>query len=209
MKRNFFIYLIALLGMSGCAHVSSIKDGSEVFAPSHQSANQPTSAVASFKDQRDNKLHIGQVAALALNEPATPMNEILTNRIAARLKGDGFNITKIPTQNTTDIASNREALKQSEARVLISGRLNEFFVKSFDALMEPAKGQCLFSVQVVDATGNVVFDRSYTAFADHFIGLTGQFGSDAAIDKTVNASVDLLFNDAEFQVLINNIKNTA
>ena len=139
------------------------------------------------------------------NEPKTPINAIFTNRIASKLTQQGFNVQKVHVANLGDKAEVGSVLEASGAKILITGDLKEFFVKSFDAMMESAKGQAAFSIKVVDAGGSTIFDKPFVGNAEHFIGLTGQFGSDEAIDKTINASIDRLFSDSEFQSILKDL----
>src|SRR3989338_2101498 len=89
--------------LSGCAHTASIKDSADVYGKP-LAVNAPRIGIADFTDSRQNAKHIGQVAALAINEPQTPINAILTNRIASKLMEQGFNVQKIEATTIKDEA---------------------------------------------------------------------------------------------------------
>jgi hypothetical protein len=205
MKRVAFGVFLMAVSLQGCAYTSSIKEDGDVYGKSLV-ANAPKVAIMDLTDSRKNPKHIGQVATIAMNEPKTPINAILTNRIASKLLQQGFNVQKASVGNLNDKAEMGSVLNSSGSKILITGNLQDFFVKSFDAMMESAKGQAAFSVKVVDATGQTVFDKPFIGNAEHFIGLTGQFGSDKAIDKTINAGVDRLFNDSDFQTILKEMR---
>lgn len=203
-KLNYGILVVAF-SLVGCATTSSIKDGADVYGKPLM-ANAPRVAIMDLTDSRQNPTHIGQVAALAVNQPKTPMNIILSNRIASKLIEQGLNVQKVEATNADDKAEVSELIVSSGGKILITGNLNDFFIKSFDAMMEPARGSCEFSIKVFDGNGQAVFTRSYLANAEHFIGLTGQFGADKAIDKTIDAATSQVFGDPQFQSILKNLK---
>ncbi len=202
-KLNYGILAVAVC-LVGCATTSSIKDSTDVYSKPLM-VNAPRVAIMDLTDSRQNPTHIGQVAALAVNQPKTPMNQILSNRIASKLVEQGLNVEKVNVTNTDDKAEISELIVSSGAKILITGKLSDFFIKSFDAMMEPARGSCVFSIKVFDGGGQIVFERSYFANAEHFIGLTGQFGADKAIDKTIDAAISQVFGDPQFQAILKNL----
>src|SRR3989344_7930750 len=201
MNRLIYGILTLAVSLSGCAYTSSIKDGADVYGKPLM-VNAPRVAVMDLTDSRKNPKHIGQIAVLAMNEPKTPINVIFSNRIASKLIEQGLNVQKVKVTNVDDKAEISALITSSGVRILITGNLNDFFIKSFDAMMEPAKGSCGFSIKVFGGDGQAIFERSYVATAEHFIGLTGQFGSDKAIDKTIDAALSQVFGDSQFQSIL-------
>ncbi len=205
MNRFYFGILAIALSLSGCAYTSSIKSGMDVYNQP-VNANSPRIAIVDLKDRRQNPNHVGQVSALAINQPSTPINMILTNRIASKLVDQGFNVQKIHALDLSDQSQTSEMIMSSGAVVLITGDLHDFFIKSFDAMMEPAKGRGEFTITVLDASGEVIYKKLCVGTAEHFIGLTGQFGADKAIDKTIDAGVGQLFEDPQFKEILQKLK---
>jgi hypothetical protein len=162
----------------------------------------PKIILSDLSDNRSDKKTLGQVGGLTLVESDTSINVILTNRIASRLRDEGFNIQKTNLSKPADMGELKELLKSSNGNVSLSGGVNNFYISSFDAIMETGKGTVNIFIDVFDNNGNAIFNGKYSAYAEHWIGLTGQFGSEKLIEMTVQASVDELFRDSRFKDLL-------
>lgn len=206
MKRsNFFIVLVLLaVAVSGCAYNAKIIDKSDVYnMPMIQGA--PKIILADLNDNRTDKKTVGQISALVLTSQ-TAISAVLTNRIATRLREEGFNVQKVNLSKSMDKGEMLEVLKSNSGRAFLSGGLDNFFIASFDAVMEKAKGTATFYIKSFDKDGNAIFDKNYSAYAESWIGLTGQFGAEKLIEQSIQASVDELFKDQEFKNLLEKIR---
>lgn len=206
MKRSaIFIILVLLTAVvSGCAFNATILDKSDVYnMPMIQGA--PKIILADLNDNRVDKKTVGQISALVLTSQ-TPISSILTNRIATRLREEGFNVQKVNLSKSMDKGEMLEVLKSNNGRAFLSGGLDNFFIASFDAVMEKAKGTATFYIKAFDKDGNVIFDKNYSGYAENWIGLTGQAGAEKLIEQSIQASVDELFKDQDFKNLLEKIK---
>jgi hypothetical protein len=166
----------------------------------------PKIILADLSDNRLDKKTLGQVGLLILGEGDPTVNVILTNRIAKRLRDEGFNVQKT---NLTDPANAKEldyVMLSSSGNAYLSGGVNTFYVSSFDAIMETGKGAIDFYIDVLDKSGNAIYDGKYSASAEHWIGLGGLSGTQKLIEMTVQAAVEDLFNDTNFEELLNKMK---
>lgn len=202
---NIFVVLVLLaVAVSGCAFNATILDKSDVYnMPMIQGA--PKIILADLNDNRVDKKTVGQISALVLTSQ-TPISSILTNRIATRLREEGFNVQKVNLSKSMDKAEMLEALKSNSGRAFLSGGLDNFFIASFDAVMEKSKGTATFYIKAFDKDGNVIFNKNYSGYAENWIGLTGQSGAEKLIEQSIQASVDELFKDQDFRNLLENIK---
>jgi hypothetical protein len=190
--------------VSGCAYSAKIIDKSEVYSmPMIQSA--PKIILADMTDSRADKKMVGRVGALDLTSQ-TAINVVLTNRIASKLREEGFNVQKMNLSKPMDRGEIAEALKSNSGKAFLSGGLDNFFIASFDAVMEKAKGTTTFYVKVFDKEGNAIFNKNYLGYAENWIGLTGQFGCEKLIEQCIQASVDELFKDPEVKSLLEKIR---
>lgn len=87
----------------------------------------------------------------------------------------------------------------------MTGDLSNFSVNPFDAIMEPAKGRSTFKVRVYDTQGSMNFEKSYKGYSEYRIGFTCASGSRKSIEKTLDASVNELFEDREFIGFLNEL----
>ena len=97
-------------------------------------------------------------------------------------------------------------MTSSSGNAFLSGGLNSFYVSSFDAVMETGKGSMNFYIDVFDEAGRAIFNGKYSAYAEHWIGLTGQYGTEKLIEMSVQAGLNDLFSDRRFRELLNKIK---
>lgn len=201
-----FILMGCFIFIQGCAVNAQIKDSSSVYnMPMIQ--NAPKIILADLNDNRADKVIIGRVGALDLKSK-TSLNIILTNRIAEKLKESGFNVQKINLSKSMNKDEISYVMKSNSGDIFLSGSLDNFFIASFDAIMEKGKGTTTFNIRVFDRTGAPIFDKNYSGFAENWIGLTGQSGCEKLIEQSMQASVDEIFKDAEFLKLLSNIKTS-
>jgi hypothetical protein len=199
-----FMFLLTLT--SGCITWNAeIEDMSNVYSKS-AIAGTPKIIISDLSDKRSDTKLVGRISALNL-ATKTPVNIIITNRFASKLQEEGFNIQKVEIANSEDKAEIVEALKRNSGKVLFTGRLDHFFIESSDAILETAKGRASFRIDILDNSGKSLFYRTYTAHAEKHIGLGGGPGSEELIKTTIQASVNELFNDAEFQRLLSQLKD--
>jgi len=205
--KKLYLVLLALLSffIAGCVtHVAKVNDMSDIY---HRAMikGAPKILVADLTDNRTDKKKLGTVGALNITSQ-TEINTVLTNRIAARLKDEGFNIQKVYIVNVADNKEIIEALNYNNGKVLISGELNNFSIASFDAVLEKARCIVIFYIKIFDKNGKAIFSRKFSASAKNWIGLTGPFGTEKLIEQSINASVDALFGDREFSSALEKIK---
>lgn len=209
MKRFDLVLAGSILALSisisGCATYSAnISDMSTIYNKP-AIAGAPKILIADINDTRPDKTKLGTVGALNISSKA-PINVILTNKIAARLQDEGFNIQKIDAASLSDKGKLTEILNSSNGAMCLSGGLGNFFIASFDALMEKAKNTVTFYIKVYDKAGNTLFDKNYSVYAENWIGLTGGSGCEKLIDMSLQASVDELFKDNDFKSVLATIK---
>lgn len=204
-KGNILILFVLLaVAVSGCAYSAKMIDKSDVYSmPMIQGA--PKIILADITDNRADKRLVGRVGALDLTSQ-TAVNVVLTNRIASKLRDEGFNVQKVNLSKPMDKGELVEALKNNSGNAFLSGGLDNFFIASFDAVMEKGKGTATFYIKVFDKAGNNIFNKSYAGYAENWIGLTGQFGCEKLIEQSIQASVDELFKDPDFRRLLDKIK---
>lgn len=191
MKRFMFLLIVILMGayLSGCAtHVARLKDSGSVYSMPELSGKAKV-VVSDLTDSRADKKKVGMICLLSL-ESEKPINVVLTNRIASRLRDRGFNVEKEGPST---------ASSKKEADFFLTGGLDNFFISSSDAILEKAKGAATFRIRIYDNAKKIVFDKNFSSIAEHWIGLTGQWGSEKIIEDTLEASVNELFQDKEFQ----------
>ncbi len=192
------VYLVA------CTQTVALTDNVAAYSmPLIQGA--PKVILSDLADNRSDKETLGQVGALILGEASTPINVILTNRIATRLRDEGFNVQKTNLTKPGDAKELEYLMASTGGNVFLSGGLNTFYVSSFDAIMETGKGAVNFYVDVSDNAENAIFNGKYSASAEHWSGLTGRSGSEKLIEMSVQG-VDDLFSDRQFRELLNKIK---
>lgn len=199
IRVRLFIFLPVAFFLTACAHVAPMKDLSGVYQETKPGAKKIT--LSEFADGRPDKSIVGVISMLTLKS-SSPINAVITDRIAARLRDEGFNIQKLIVADTADKAQLSQALSSSASVALITGTINDFFVASMDAVLEKATGRAVYNVRVFDANGSLVFNKIFSAVAQHYIGLTGQWGSEKAIELTIQATVGELFKDDEFKSLL-------
>jgi len=188
--------IFCILMITGCmTHTARINDTFDVY--SMQTADAPKIIITDLNDQRADTKKVGRVGALDLNTE-TPVNTLITNRIAHRLKQEGFNVQKVHLDNNRNKTDIGQALDYNNGDIYMTGGLENFYIASFDAIMEKATGKVSFYITMLDKTGNVIIDKTYSARAERLIGLTGQFGSEKLIEETIQAAVDELFSEGSF-----------
>lgn len=198
----FVTVLIGALVLTGCATTVNIDDNAKVYSmPEITGAS--TIVIADFSDNRPDKTKVGTVCALTINTKQ-PVNILLTDKIALKLRESGFNVKKTEAGTLKEGVATTLAAKGGNA--YLSGGLGNFLFASFDAMMEKAKGTVTFYVKIYDKTGNMVFDKSYSAYAENWIGLTGASGCKKMVELSLESSVNELFKDKDFQDALEKIK---
>lgn len=204
-RASIALCLTIAVYITACTRTMAVTDNVAAYSmPLIQGA--PKIILSDLADNRTDKKALGQVGALTLGEAETPINVILTNRIATRLRDEGFNVQKTNLTNPGNAKELDYVIASSSGNAFLSGGLNTFYVSSFDAIMETGKGAVDFYIDVLDKSGNAIFNGKYSASAEHWIGLTGRSGSQKLIEMTVQAAVDDLFNDTNFKELLNKLK---
>ncbi|MFH1317419.1 MAG: hypothetical protein ABIH71_00170 [Candidatus Omnitrophota bacterium] len=189
---------VLLITMTGCmAYTTQLTKGRSVY---HMTRIEGASKVilSDLSDLRPNKKSIGQVSALSLKSDVE-INVALTDRIAAKLRDNGYNVEKINLATRPNKERIKNLLNDNTGILYISGGLSEFFISSFDAVMKPAKGNTNFFIAVYDADGNKLIEKRFTSETTNWIGLTGGFGADKSIDLALTASVNEVFKDKKIQ----------
>ncbi len=201
-----FILLLPLMATSGCmTWTAKIEDMSDIYKKP-AIANAPKIIITDLSDERHDKKLVGRISALNL-ATETPINVIITNRIALNLREADFNIQKIELTGIATKSELMSALKYNNGNLLFTGRLEHFFIESSDTILETAKGRASFRVDILDESGKSVFYKTYTAYAEKHIGLDGGPESEELIKETIQATVDKLFNDIGFRQFLSQVKN--
>jgi hypothetical protein len=205
IAKSAILFLVLAVFSAGCTYTVAVTDNVAAYSmPLIQGT--PKVILSDLSDNRSDRKTLGQIGGLTVADSSTPMNVILTNRIATRLRDEGFNVQKANLTKPGDPAELAHLMASSNGTVFLSGGLNSFYVSSFDAVMETGKGSVHFYIDVFDERGSAIFNGKYSAYAEHWIGLTGQFGTDKLVEMSVKSSVDDLFNDRRFRELLNKIK---
>lgn len=203
-----FGFLVTLVVTSGCmTWTAKTEDMSDIYRKP-TIANAPKIVITDLSDERNDKKLVGRISALNL-ATQTPINVIITNRIALKLREAGFNIQKIELAGLETKSELIATLKRNSGKMLFTGRLEHFFIESSDAILETAKGRASFRVDILDESGKSLFYRTYTAHAQKHIGLGGGPGSEELIKETIQATVNKLFHDIEFQRFLSEAKDNS
>ncbi|MBU0571678.1 MAG: hypothetical protein KJ995_06825 [Candidatus Omnitrophica bacterium] len=204
-------FITSVLGLvfflTGCmAHTARLARPNNVYQLTRIDG-APKIILTDLRDTRADKKSIGQVSALILKSDVD-INVALTDRIAAKLRDTGFNVQKVNLSSKPGTKKIVELLKSDNGILYVSGNLSKFFISSFDAVMEAAKGNTIFSIFVYDNTGAMLFSKTFTSHSENWIGITGGFGADKSIDIALESSIDELFKNREFkQIISENLKN--
>lgn len=198
-----FLAVIALT--SGCMTLEAdIEDMSSVYMQSAK-PGAATIIISDLSDNRTNQELVGRICALNL-ATKTPINVIIANRIASRLRQEGFNVQKVALNNPRSKREATEALKHTEGKVIITGSLDRFFIESGDAVLETARGRVTYRVDILDKFGKSVFYKTYSAYTQKHIGLDVNKRTVEFIEKTVQETVNQLFYDTKFRAFLSQMK---
>jgi hypothetical protein len=206
LKKSLSLGFLAVIAVtSGCmTWEANIDDMSSVYMqPAKPGA--ATIIISDLSDNRTNQELVGRICALNL-ATKKPINVIIANRIASRLKQEGFNVQKAALVNPRNKREAVEALKRTDGKVIITGNLDHFFIESSDAILETAKGRVTFRIDILDKFGKSVFYKMYSAYTEKHIGLGGGKGSEEFIEKTVQETVNQLFYDTKFRAFLSQMK---
>jgi hypothetical protein len=197
---------VILLGSSGCLTWDAKIDDMRAVYSEPDNSGAPRIIITDLSDKRTDTQLVGRISALNL-ATETPVNVIITNRIASKLKYAGFNIQKVELTGSEAKSNLTATLKQNRGKMLFTGSLEDFFIESSDAILETAKGRVFFGVDIINESGESLFHKKYTAHTEKHIGLGGGPASEELIKTTIQATVDELFNDTEFQQFLSRAKN--
>lgn len=196
-KINVILTGICFLILTGCmTHVARINDTADVYSMQTMT-DAPKIIVTDLVDKRADEGKVGRVGALNLNTE-TPINILFTNRIAHRLRQEGFNVQKVHLDDNKNKEDINQVLDYNNGDIYLKGGLENFYIASFDAILEKATGKVSFYITMLDKAGNVILDNTYLAQAERMIGLTVQSGTAKLIEETIQAGVDRLFSDETF-----------
>lgn len=199
MKRTIILYSLVLLflPLSGCLTWNAKIDDMRSVYKEPDNSGAPRIIVTDLSDKRKDTKLVGRIAALNL-ATETPVNVIITNRIASKLKYAGFNIKKIDTNGKTKSELAVE-IKRNDAKMLLTGTMDYFFIESMDAILETAKGRASFCLEILDEQGKPLFSKTYTVYTEKHIGLGGGYSSEELIKETIDKAVKEVFEDIDFQ----------
>jgi len=196
-RKNVMLAGICILMLTSCmTHVARINDTADVYNM-QKMTGAPKIIIADLVDKRADKSKVGRIGALDLNTE-THINTLVTNRIALRLREAGFNVQKVHLENRSNKEDIGQVLDYNSGDIYLTGGLENFYIASFDAMLEEATGKVSFYIIMMDKNGNVIIDNTYLAQAKRLIGLAAQSGSTKIIEETIQAGVDRLFNDENF-----------
>jgi len=203
IAKLVFIALLSL-AVGGCAATLNIKEVPSAYSMPLQKG-APKIVMGDLEDLRPDKSNVGIVGALTL-KTKKGINVLLTDRIAMRLRREGFNIQKVNT-GSGDKDEIKIILNENNGTVYFSGYITSFSVQSFDAIMEKAKGTSVFRINVYSKDGTIEFEKQYRGQAENWIGFTGASGSAKTVEGTLAESVNTLFKDTEFLNFLEGLKH--
>ena len=155
----------------------------------------PEVLLSNLKDQRTNRKLIGQIGSLKF-VPDIPVRDAFTDRIASRLKTNGFNIKKKQiTSNQKKIA---RTLYKKHAISFITGDIFAFSFTGINSETKNVIGKSIFDIKVYDINGVNTFEKYYFVSVDSSITNTPLSDAENLIEELFNTSMDILFNDQEF-----------
>lgn len=194
VRLSILMAVVSLL--SGCASQTfSIKDKGESFNIA-SIKDAPRIILTEFTDQREEKVFVGRIG-LGYCKIDYPITALLTNRIASKLKSEGFNVDIILISDTGKerISS---ILKDNDAKFFLKGGLEYFYFSSFDAIMGTAKGKIDFSVHLLDPKGEPIFSKKYSSNSWKYVGFSALTAPAELVERMLDACVTDLFQDKEF-----------
>lgn len=184
---GLIVLAVAVSFVSGCAYNAKILDTGNVYSmPMIQGT--PKIILVDLTDNRADKRLVGRVGGVNLTSQ-TAVNVILTNRIASKLRDEGFNVQKVSFLKPMDKGEIVEILKSNSGKAFLSGRLDDFFIASFDPILEKGNGAATFYVNVFDKDGNAIFNKNYSGHAENWIGLTGPYGCEKLIEQNMQLAL--------------------
>lgn len=207
MKSSHTIYflILSLLVISGCATMANVKDTSDVYQ-SGIIEGASTILLVDLSDNRVDKTTIGQIGMMENFKTNIPINVALTDRIAMRLKTEKFNVKKVDSFEGKDVNKISDLIKANSGTILITGTLDNFFISSFDPVLDAVKGRATFYVKIFNTQGQLIFSKNYESTAEHWAGissvtafLSDKPGAEKTIEKCLQGCVETLFKDAEFK----------
>lgn len=190
--------LLVVMVSSGCmTWEAEIEDMSGVYSkPAIAGATKIV--MTDLCDKRSDKKLVGRISALNL-ATKTPINVIITNRIASRLRDAGFNVEKVEVAQPESKSEAVAALRRTDGKMVFTGKLERFFIESDDAVLEIAKARVSFRIEILDGSGQTLFHKTVRAYTSKHLGLGGGPASEELIEKTTQVGVNKLFQDGEFQ----------
>ena len=199
-------FLVMLSISSGCmTWTAKIDDMSGVYSePAVPGARRII--ITDLDDKRKDKKLVGRISALNL-ATETPINVIITNRIATKIREFGFNVQKVDPKSLDSKSELVSDLKLDGSEIFLGGSLDHFYIESSDAILETAQGRAAYRIRAIDRTGKTIFYKTYTGYAEKHIGLGGGPGSEELIEQTIQAALKELFQDIEFQRFLLEAKN--
>ena len=212
MKKKSFIFILLIpifTLLSGCiaTHTAVMKDRTNVYSAMIKETGSKV-VLVDLEDTRTDKKLVGRVCGLNL-KTKKPINSLLTDAIATKLGEEGYNVQKTKISDRNSKVEIAELLKNAWGNILLTGTMSKFYISSFDAVLDRAKGEALFEIKIFDAMGNVIFDERFLAHSENWIGLTGQFGAKKSIELTIDAAVQELFEDKAFTDTLKKLNQTS
>jgi len=191
------------LAVGGCAVALNIKEGPSAYSLPLQK-NAPKIILGDLEDHRPDKSNVGIIGMLTLKTRKN-INVLLTDRIAVKLRDEGFNVQKVNTasggKNEIEIT-----LNENNGVVYFTGYITSFSVQTFDAIIEKAKGTAIFVIKIHSKDGTVKFEKQYISQAENWIGFTGANGGAKTVEGTLTESVSTLFKDTAFLNFLEDLK---
>jgi len=200
--KLFFVLLLPLVA-GGCSVTLNIKEAPSAYSmPLQKGASKIV--MGDLEDRRPDKTNVGIIGSLVL-KTKKDINVLLTDRIAVKLRNEGFNIQKV---NVASGGKNeiKIILNENKGAIYFTGYITSFSVQSFDAIMERANGTSIFIIKIYSRGGTVKFEKQYISQAENWIGFTGASGGAKTVEKTLTESVNTLFKDAEFLNFLKDLK---
>lgn len=194
------ILIIAVSLLSSCvSQTFSIKDKGESYN-SIPIKDAPRIILTEFTDQREEKVFVGRIG-LGYCKTDYPITALLANRIASKLRNEGFNVDIILISDTSkELISS--ILKNNDAKFFLKGDLGYFYFASFDAIMNTAKGKINFSVDLLDLKGEPIFSKKYFSNSWKYVGFSSLTAPAELVERMLDVCVTDLFQDKDFTNMI-------
>lgn len=167
--------IAAAMACSGCAS-ARIAQGPTITSLQMRD-NKPVVAVAMVRDARGHD-RVGTIGGLTVNVPPsvkTTLNNYLVSTIY-----DNFAVSVKPVEEG--------ATKPGQGvEKLVSSKIESVTMFSIDAILQPVDTRCVMPLVVYDASGQKVYEKTYSGFYQERIGMA--WDTDGVVGNLVEDAI--------------------